>query len=111
MLTEQVRVTANKMHKLYKELQKNIKFLLHCLAFYHNQHHAEALTLKKKNKVYLLQRNIETTRSSNKLNHIKIRSFKIIRDIKEINLKLKLSENICTSTSIRQLSYKVRKMI
>ena len=62
--------------------------------FYHNQYHAEALTLKKKNKVYHLQKNIEMTRLSNKLDHVKIRSFKIVRDIKETSFKLKLSERM-----------------
>ena len=94
ILAEQVKVTADKMHKLHKELQKNIKFLLHHSVFYHNKHHAGALTLKKRNKVYLLQKNIEMTRSSNKLNHIKIKPFKIIRDIKETSFKLKLSESM-----------------
>ena len=78
------------MHKLHKELKTDIEFLSHCSAFYHNQHHAEASTLKKKNKIHLLQKNIETTRSSNKLNHVKIRLFKIIRNIKETSFKLKL---------------------
>ena len=50
--------------------------------------------LKEKNKVYLLQKNIETTRLSSKLNHVKIRSFKIIRSIKEVSFKLKLSEEM-----------------
>ena len=78
------------MHKLHKELQIDIKFLSHHLAFYHNQHCAGALTLKKRNKVYLLQKNIKITRLSNKLNHVKIRSFKIIRNIKETSFELKL---------------------
>ena len=34
------------------------------------------------------------TRPSNKLNHIKIRPFKIIRDIKETSFELKLSERM-----------------
>ena len=34
------------------------------------------------------------TRSSNKLNYIKIESFKIIRDIKETSFELKLSEEM-----------------
>ena len=46
--------------------------------------------LKKRDKVYLLWKNIEMTRLSNKLNHVKIESFKIIRDIKEISFELKL---------------------
>ena len=50
--------------------------------------------LKELNKVYLLQKNIEITRSSNKLNYVKIRSFKIIRHIKEVSFKLKLSEEM-----------------
>ena len=56
--------------------------------------------LKKKNKVYLLQKNIETTRSSSKLNHIKIKPFRIIRNIKEISFKLKLSENMWQKHSV-----------
>ena len=94
VLIKQVKVTVNKMHKLHKELQKDIKFLSHHSVFYYNQHHTEALTLKKKNKVYLLQKNIKTTRLSNKLNHVKIESFKIIRNIKRISFKLKLSEGM-----------------
>ena len=50
--------------------------------------------LKKKNKVYLLQKNIEITRSSSKLNYIKIRSFKIIRNIKKVSFKLKLFKDM-----------------
>ena len=37
---------------------------------------------------------IETTRSSSKLNYIKIRSFRIIRSIKEVSFELKLSEEM-----------------
>ena len=33
VLVEQIKVTADKMHK---KLQKNIKFLSHCSVFYHN---------------------------------------------------------------------------
>ena len=50
--------------------------------------------LKMKNKVYLLQKNIEITRLIKKLNYIKIRSFKIIRNIKNISFKLELLEEI-----------------
>ena len=78
------------MHKLHKELWTDIEFLSHNSVFYHNQHHAEAPTLKKGDKVYLLQKNIETTRPSNKLNHVKIRPFKIVRKIKETSFELKL---------------------
>ena len=95
VLTEQVKIIADKMHKLHKELWTDIKFLSHHSVFYHNQHHAGALTLKERNKVYLLQKNIKMTRSSNKLNHVKIKPFKIIRDIKETSFELKLLKEMC----------------
>ena len=54
VLTEQIKVTVNEMHKLHKKLKADIEFLSHCSVFYHNQHHAGALTLKEGDKVYLL---------------------------------------------------------
>ena len=90
VLIEQIKITADNMHNLHKKLKTDIEFLSHHSVFYHNQHHVEAPTLKKRNKIYLLQKNIETTRSSNKLDHVKIRPFKIIRNIKEISFELKL---------------------
>ena len=93
-MTEQVNVTVKNMQSLHKELKRDVKFLSHCLAFYHNKHHAGAPMLKERNKVYLLQKNIETTRSSSKLNHVKIRPFKIVKNIKETSYKLKLSKSM-----------------
>ena len=94
VLTEQVNITATEMQTLYKELKQDIKFLLHRSVFYYNKHHAEASMLKKRDKVYLLQKNIETTRLSNKLNYIKIESFKIIRNIKEVSFELELLKDM-----------------
>ena len=100
VLTEQVKITVDEMHKLHKELQTDIEFLFHCSVFYHNQHHAEALMWKKRDKIYLLQKNIKTTRPSNKLNHVKIRPFKIIRNIKETSFELKLPEGMQQKHSV-----------
>ena len=91
---KKVNIHVKELYKLYKELSINIKFLLYCSMFYYNKYYVEALMLKKRNKVYLLQKNIEITRSSNKLNYIKIRSFKIIRNIKKVSFKLELSEEM-----------------
>ena len=77
---------------------------MHRSAFYYNKYHAEALMLKKKNKVYLLQKNIEITRSSNKLNHIKIRSFKIIRNIRKASFKLELLKDMQWKHSVFHIS-------
>ena len=94
MLTEQVNVTVTEMQMLHKELKQDIEFLSHRLAFYHNRHRFKESILKKRDKVYLLWKNIETTRSSNKLNHVKIRLFKIIRNIKEVSFELELSKEM-----------------
>ena len=50
--------------------------------------------LKKKDKVYILWKNIEITRSSEKLNYVKIKSFKIIKNIKNISFELDLLKEI-----------------
>ena len=56
--------------------------------------------LKKRDKVYLLWKNIETTRLSSKLNHVKIKSFKIIKNIKEVSFELKLFKDMQQKYSI-----------
>ena len=104
ILTEQVNIIVTEMQTLYRELKQDIEFLLHRSAFYHNKHHAEASMLKKKNKVYLLWKNIEIIRSSNKLNYVKIRSFKIIRNIKEVSFELKLLKDIQWKHSVFHIS-------
>ena len=82
------------LYKMHQELKTDIKFLVYRSVFYYNKHHAEASMLKKIDKVYLLQKNKETTRSSSKLNHVKIRLFKIIRNIRKVSFKLKLSKRM-----------------
>ena len=104
MLAEQVNITAKKIQQIYKELKKDIKFLSHRLIFYHNQYRFKESMLKKRDKVYLLQKNIETIRSSSKLNQVKIRSFKIIRNIKELSFKLKLFKDMQQKHSMFHVS-------
>ena len=100
ILTEQVNITVTDMQKLHKELKKNIEFLLHWSIFYHNKHRSQESMLKKRNKVYLLWKNIETTRSSNKLNYVKIRFFRIIRSIKRVSFELKLLKDMQQKYSV-----------
>ena len=47
-----------------------------------------------KKKTFVLKKNIKITKKSNKLNHVKLRFFKILKNIKETNYKLKLSTNM-----------------
>ena len=104
VLTEQVNITVTEMQTLHKELKQDIKFLSHRSAFYHNKHRSEESMLKKRDKVYLLQKNIEITRSSSKLNHVKIESFRIIRNIKKVSFELKLSEDMQQKHSVFYVS-------
>ena len=82
------------MQTLHKELKQDIKFLLNYSVFYYNKYHAGALTLKERDKVYFLQKNIKITKSNSKLNYVKIRPFKIIRNIKRTSYELKLLESM-----------------
>jgi len=64
------------------------------MTLYANKKRDRKSTFKKKNKVYLLRRNIKTKRSSNKLNHMKLESFEILEEKKLINYKLNLSASM-----------------
>ncbi len=61
------------------------------MILYANKKRDKESTFKKKNKAYLLRWNIKTKRSSNKLNHTKLESYKILEIKKSINYKLNLS--------------------
>ncbi len=61
------------------------------MTLYANKKRDKRSTFKKRNKTYLLRRNIKTKRSSNKLNYIKLESFEILEEKKLINYKLNLS--------------------
>ena len=51
---EKANMNIKELYKIYQELKTDIEFLAHRLAFYYNKYYAEALILKKRNKVYLL---------------------------------------------------------
>ena len=90
-LAQKVTIQIKQLTLLYKELQKNIQFFNKRFALYINKKRNKDFTFKEKNKVYLLRRNIKTKRSNNKLNHIKLKSFRILETRKLVNLKLNLS--------------------
>ncbi len=61
------------------------------MILYANKKRNKEFTFKKRNKAYLLRRNIKMKKSSNKLNHMKLESFEILEEKKLINYKLNLS--------------------
>ncbi len=93
-LVQKVTLQIEQLQLLQKELQKNIQFLSKRMTLYANKKRDRRFTLKKKNKVYLLRRNIKTRRSSNKLNHTKLESYKIQKIKESINYKLNLSASM-----------------
>jgi len=64
------------------------------MILYANKRRDREFTFKKKNKAYLLRRNIKTKRLSNKLNHTKLESYKILEIKESINYKLDLSASM-----------------
>ncbi len=77
-LTQKVILQIKQLQLLQKELQKNIQFFSKCMILYANKKRDKEFTFKKRNKVYLLRWNIKTKRSSNKLNHTKLKFYKIL---------------------------------
>ena len=90
-IIQKVMIQIEQLQLLHKELQKDIQFLNKRSALYVNKRRDKDFIFKKKDKVYLLRRNIKTKRSSNKLNHTKLKSFRILKAKKSVNFKLNLS--------------------
>jgi len=100
-LAQKATLQIKQLQLLQKELQKNIQFLNKRMILYVNKKRDRESTFKKKDKAYLLRRNIKTKRSSNKLNHTKLESYKIVEIKESINYKLNLS----TSMKIHLIFY------
>ncbi len=90
-LAQKATLQIEQLQLLQKELQKNIQFLSKRMILYANKRRDRKSTFKKRNKAYLLRQNIKTKRSSNKLNHMKLESYKILEIKESINYKLDLS--------------------
>ena len=90
-LIQKVMLQIEQLQLLQKELQKNIQFLSKHMTLYANKKKDREFTFKKRNKAYLLRWNIKTKKSSYKLNHTKLKSYKILEIKESINYKLNLS--------------------
>jgi hypothetical protein len=78
----------------YKELVAYLMFFTKRIMFYYNGYYNIKPMFKKGNKVYLIQRNIQTKQPSTKLDHKKLGLFKIKRIIGLVNYKLVLPKII-----------------
>ena len=92
------------LKELQKNLTMNLKFLAQESKIYYDKKRFEEIDLKMKRKAFLLEKNMKTVRKSNKLNHVKIESFEFLKNIKNTNYELKLSENMRFKHSIFYVS-------
>ena len=81
--------------QIIKELMtRNINFMIEKTTYHANKHRFEDSNLREKNKVYMLRKNIATSRLSKKFDQIKIESFEIVKNIRDINYELKLFDQM-----------------
>ncbi|EED18391.1 retrotransposon polyprotein, putative [Talaromyces stipitatus ATCC 10500] len=91
---ESVNATAEEkvqqMKALYFYLHTEIINQNKLTTGYYNEKHQKGPDFKKGEKVYLSRKNIQTTRPSDKLDHLRIGPFEIEEKVSEVNYKLKL---------------------
>jgi Chromo (CHRromatin Organisation MOdifier) domain len=87
-LAERATVTVNRLKNLHQELSRDVEFLAQRSAMHYNSKRLRSPRLREGDKVYLLRRNIKTTRPSDKLDHKKFGPFKIKRNIKDVSFEL-----------------------
>jgi len=83
-------IKTNKLRELHSSIQKDIEFLNIRMEMYYNRTHQEMPTVEEGGEVYLLTRNLRTTRPNKKLDFKKIGPFKVMKRIGKVNYKLQL---------------------
>jgi hypothetical protein len=78
----------------HEELAVDLVFFTKKTTLYYNKYYNIKPILKKRNKIYLIQRNIQTKQPSTKLDHKKLGLFKIKRIIRLVNYELVLPKTI-----------------
>jgi hypothetical protein len=78
----------------HEKLAVDLVFFTKKTISYYNGYHSIKPILKEGNKIYLIQRNIQIKQPSTKLDHKKLRLFKIKRVIGLVNYKLVLPKTI-----------------
>jgi hypothetical protein len=88
------RVLAGDIKTLHRELIEELKFIAERNASYYNKKRSQEPTLKEGDKVYLVRKNIQTKRPSDKLDHKKLGPYKIKRVRGHLNYELALPRNM-----------------
>src|SRR6184192_3014802 len=71
----------------------DVDFINERMAFYYNQCHGKKPELKKGDKVYLLQKNIQTNHPNKKLNFKKLRPYVVTSKKNCLNYEIKIPDN------------------
>ena len=82
----------NSLKRVHKELSKSIEYQQKRGEPNANKKRKKKPQLKKRDKIYLLTKNLKTSRPNKKLNHKKVGPFCIKKRISNINYRLKLPE-------------------
>jgi hypothetical protein len=85
---------VGRLRSLHKELSRDIEWLAKRAAIYYNKKRLEGPRLREGDKVYLLRRNVKTTRPSDKLDHKKFGPLRIKRNIRDVNFELLLPKSM-----------------
>lgn len=91
---ESARILASELKQLHLQLARDIEFFNHCIKHHYNKAHQKRSDLKKREKVYLLRRNIKTKRPSSKLDYLKLGLFEIEEKTGLVNYRLKLPDSM-----------------
>jgi hypothetical protein len=82
------------LKSFYKELAADLVFFTKRIVLYYDRYRNIEFTFKKKDKIYLIQQNIQIKQLSTKLDHKKLGLFKIKRVIGLVNYELVLPKTI-----------------
>ena len=83
--TKKAIVTATGLKTIHDKLRKNITKSQHALIKLRHKVSKTALLLKKRDKVYLLTKNLKTRRTSKKLDYVKVGPFLIAKKRSNLN--------------------------
>jgi hypothetical protein len=89
-----VTLQVSDLKVLHEELAADLVFFIKRIILYYNKYYNIEPILKKEDKVYLIQRNIQTKQPSTKLDHKKLGLFKIKRIIGLVNYRLVLPKTM-----------------
>ena len=100
-----INMMIEQLMMLQKELAMDLRFIALKFKIYYDKKRSEEIDFKMGEKIFVLKKNMKITKESNKLNYIKLRPFKVLRNIKETNYELKLSTNMKKKHSVFHVSF------